>query len=177
MMSTRFSHALTRIILQVFRLNGRLLAAGDRLVADLGLTSARWQVLGAIAVAQTPQPVANIARNMGLTRQAVQRTVNDLAVGGLLEFAPNPHHEKAQLVMLTKKGLMAFDVAMTRQEPWVRTLSAGLRARDLSTAEHLLSVLTDRLETAEGPSIRKAPSTRRSRRQAKAPGRTYGQAR
>src|SRR5205814_345438 len=55
---------VTELILEVFRLNGRLLAAGDRLVADLGLTSARWQVLGAIALASSPMPVAWIARNM-----------------------------------------------------------------------------------------------------------------
>ena len=41
--------AVTQLILDVFRLNGRLLIAGDRLVGELGLTSARWQVLGAIA--------------------------------------------------------------------------------------------------------------------------------
>ena len=56
--------ALTGLVLAVFRLNGQLLAAGDRLVADLGLTSARWQVLGAIALAPSPQPVAWLARNM-----------------------------------------------------------------------------------------------------------------
>ena len=50
--------ALTDLFLAVFRLNGRLLAAGDHLVSDLGLTSARWQVLGAIAHAPSPQPVA-----------------------------------------------------------------------------------------------------------------------
>ena len=33
--------ALTELILETFRLNGCLLAAGDRLTADLGLTSAR----------------------------------------------------------------------------------------------------------------------------------------
>jgi hypothetical protein len=57
--------AMTELILETFRLNGRLLAAGDALVADVGLTSARWQVLGAIALAPVPQPVAHIARNMG----------------------------------------------------------------------------------------------------------------
>ncbi|TIW72492.1 MAG: MarR family transcriptional regulator, partial [Mesorhizobium sp.] len=40
--------ALSDLILDLFRLNSRISAAGDRLVADLGLTSARWQVLGAI---------------------------------------------------------------------------------------------------------------------------------
>ena len=66
---TASGSALSLLILDVFRLNGRLLAAGDRMVEDLGLTSARWQVLGAVALAAAP--VAWIARNMGLTRQGV----------------------------------------------------------------------------------------------------------
>ena len=70
--------ALTDLVLAVFRLNGRLLAAGDHLVSDLGLTSARWQVLGAIALAPSPQPVAWLARSMGLNRQGVQRIVNEM---------------------------------------------------------------------------------------------------
>jgi len=43
--------ALTGLILDLFRLNSRLLIAGDRLVAPLGLTSARWQILGAVIAA------------------------------------------------------------------------------------------------------------------------------
>jgi len=45
---TRAGDALTGLILDLFRLNNLLLTAGDRLVAGLGLTSARWQILGAI---------------------------------------------------------------------------------------------------------------------------------
>jgi len=45
------------------------LSAGDRLVAGLGLTSARWQILDAIASAEHPQPVAWLARDMGANRQ------------------------------------------------------------------------------------------------------------
>ncbi|MEM7211572.1 MAG: MarR family transcriptional regulator, partial [Pseudomonadota bacterium] len=44
---TEAGEAVTALILDVFRLNGRLLLAGDRLVSELGLTSARWQILGA----------------------------------------------------------------------------------------------------------------------------------
>ncbi|MEZ5958748.1 MAG: hypothetical protein R3C27_16235, partial [Hyphomonadaceae bacterium] len=57
--------ALTDLILEVFRVNGRLLAAGDRLAADVGLSSARWQVLGAIRFAREPQTVSWLARSMG----------------------------------------------------------------------------------------------------------------
>ena len=69
---------VTELILETFRLNGQLLEAGDRLTAPLGLSSARWQVLGAIEAEARPLTVAQIGRRMGLSRQAVQRLVNDL---------------------------------------------------------------------------------------------------
>lgn len=84
--------ALTDLVLEVFRLNGRLLSAGDKLVAEAGLTSARWQVLGAIHYASEPQTVSWLARSMGLTRQAVQRIVNDLVGEGLIALKTNPAH-------------------------------------------------------------------------------------
>ena len=37
--------ALNGLILELFKVNSLLLTAGDRLVAHLGLTSARWQIL------------------------------------------------------------------------------------------------------------------------------------
>src|ERR1700754_4233675 len=112
---TPAGQALTDLILSVFRLNGRLLVAGDRLVAGLDLTSARWQVLGAIALAEQPQPVAWLARNMGLNRQGVQRIVNDMRDDGLLEIEPNPHHRRAHLVVLTRQGKAAFEAATKLQ--------------------------------------------------------------
>jgi DNA-binding MarR family transcriptional regulator len=73
--------AFTELILDVFRLNGLLLEAGDRLTHPVGLSSARWQVLG--VVEHQPTPVAHVARIMGLTRQSVQQTADALASDGL----------------------------------------------------------------------------------------------
>ena len=100
--------AVTDLVLDLFRLNNRVLTSGDRLVAQLGLTSARWQILGAIVEAERPEPVAWLARDMGGSRQNVQRIVNDLEKEGLVEFQPNPHHRRAQLVVLTDKGRETF---------------------------------------------------------------------
>src|SRR5262245_64939701 len=100
--------ALTNLMLDLFRLNSLLLTAGDRLVAGLRLTSARWQILGAIVHAERPQPVAWLARDLGANRQNVQRIVNDLQQEGLVAFAPNPHHRRAQLVVLTDKGRQTY---------------------------------------------------------------------
>ena len=140
------SDVVTELILEVFRLNGRLLAAGDVLVADLGLTSARWQVLGAIAISPALEPVARLARRMGLTRQAVQRVVNDLEHLGLVEFRTNPHHQRAQLVGLTAKGRGIYDQAHQRQAPWANHLAEGLDPGELQAAIRTIRQLTARLE-------------------------------
>src|SRR5271154_6634768 len=120
--------ALSDLIVEIFRVNGRLLAAGDRLGADLGLTSARWQVIGAVALAGQPQTVPSIARTMGLTRQAVQRLVNELAADGMLEARPNPGHRRAHLFALTSRGEAAVAGASKRQAPWAEAVAAGLSA-------------------------------------------------
>jgi len=142
--------AVTDLILETFRLNGRLLAAGDALVGDLGLTSARWQVLGAIALAPTPLPIAHLARNMGLTRQGVQRIANELAAANLVYFAPNPHHRRAKLALLTDEGRAAYAAAAERQRPWARSLADGLSTDALQAATSALRSLRRKLEAREG---------------------------
>jgi DNA-binding MarR family transcriptional regulator len=139
-------NAITDLVLETFRLNGRLLASGDALVADLGLTSARWQVLGATALSPVPLSVAQIARNMGLTRQAVQRLANEMEADSLLRFAPNPHHQRAKLVVLTAAGKSAFAAAMKRQAAWASELGTGLDARKIAVAITMLRGIRQRLE-------------------------------
>jgi len=140
--------ALTSLILEVFRLNGCLIAAGDDLVADLGLTSARWQVLGAIALAPAAETVARLARAMGLQRQGVQRIVNELAAEGVLTLEDNPHHRRAKLVRLTRKGEALFEAAGRRQRPWAKRLARGLDARTIDSARGVLETLRNKLEIA-----------------------------
>jgi DNA-binding MarR family transcriptional regulator len=141
-------------MLDLFRLNSLLLTAGDRLVAPLGLTSARWQILGAIVAAQHPQPVAWLARNLGANRQNVQRIVNDLEQEGLACFQANPHHRRAQLVVLTDKGRQAYDAAMRLQAPWINSLSEGLSVRDIETVRRVTSGLRERLVNHADPDTR-----------------------
>lgn len=50
----------TDLIAEIFRANRLLLDAGDHLTEPVGLTSARWQVLG--VVEHGPIPVSHVAR-------------------------------------------------------------------------------------------------------------------
>ncbi|KAB1073411.1 MarR family winged helix-turn-helix transcriptional regulator [Methylobacterium planeticum] len=147
----RLRRALTGLVIEVFRLNGDLLAAGDALVGDLGLTSARWQVLGAVALSPMPLPVAHIARNMGLTRQAVQRSVDEMREDGFVRLEPNPHHRRAMLVTMTERGAGAYRAASERQGRWAEALSAGLPPEGIEAAGDLLREMQRRLGGLDTP--------------------------
>ena len=120
---TRDGEAFTNLVLEVFRLNGLLLAAGDRLAEPAGLTAARWQVLG--VADHGPAPVANVARIMGLTRQTVQTTADALERDGFVEYRNNPHHRRAKLIVLTDKGRAALRQVEARQAEWAGRLGAS----------------------------------------------------
>jgi DNA-binding MarR family transcriptional regulator len=133
------------LIVEVFRLNGLLIATADKLVARFGLTGARWQVLGAIEMSETPETVARLARNMGLTRQSVQRVVNAMVDEGMLSFRDNPHHQRARLVEMTGKGRAAFEAALELQVPWVKALSEGISTQRLLDTREVLMTIGRRL--------------------------------
>ena len=138
---------LTRSILATFRLNGALVQAGDALLRDLGVSSARWQVMGTIDLG--PLPVSQIARDLGLKRQGVQPTVNRLEKQGLVEFRVNPSHRRSQHVALTRKGRSVLDEINMRQQEWVNALAEGLSARTLKQLTSLSERIRQRLETEQ----------------------------
>ena len=143
---TPTGEAATELILSAFRANGLLLDAGDLLGADEGLTSARWQVLGAIALAERPLTVPQIARRMGLTRQSVHATVNRLVRDGFLELGPNADHRRSPLVGLTQKGTAKYEALDARQVVWINRLARGIARSDIETAVRVLDELSRRLE-------------------------------
>ena len=142
--------AATDVVLALFRTHGLVLAAGHRLAEREGLTAARWQVLGAVALAGRPLTVPQIARQMGLTRQAVQATVNQLHRDALVETSDNLDHRRSPLINLTERGCQKYAALDRQQTAWINDLSAGLKIPDLAATARLLHDLSDRLES--GPS-------------------------
>jgi DNA-binding MarR family transcriptional regulator len=148
-LSRAFSHPASRLALEVFRLNGALVAAGDALVAPLGLTSARWQVMGAVAEAEGGLSVAGIARSMGLVRQSVQRIADDLEGAGIVRFAPNPHHRRAKLIQLTERGEALFAQASQRWLELADRMTMALAGEDLTRAAEILNAIRSHLQDTE----------------------------
>jgi DNA-binding MarR family transcriptional regulator len=160
--SSELSHtpngaAITDLIRMIFLVNARLIADGDQLVGDLGFTSARWQVLG--AAGDKLKSVAQLARQMGLARQSVQRLVDWLAERGFVVLIDNPDHQRAKLVQLTEKGIETRSKLKSRQIAWVNALGLALSGDDLETALNVLIGLRQGLDKAR-PTRRGAKTDR-----------------
>jgi DNA-binding MarR family transcriptional regulator len=140
----RRGELFTEIVLEVFRLNRLLLDAGDALTAPVGLTSARWQVLG--IVEHGPAPVAQVARAMGLRRQTVQETANGLEAERFIAFAPNPRHRRAKLLVMTPKGDAAMEVVRRRHASWANELADHHQPAALASVVTALSEIRTTLE-------------------------------
>lgn len=148
---TRAGALFTELVLETFRFNGRLIAAGDTMSAPLGLTSARWQVLGAIALEGQSLTVADIARRMGLKRQSVQRLADALVDEGLLLREDNPAHRRAPLHRLSKAGERAYQTLDEKQAAWAAECARGIPAARLADALAVIHTLRERLEVTSEP--------------------------
>ncbi|MQM25891.1 MarR family winged helix-turn-helix transcriptional regulator [Glycomyces albidus] len=136
----------------VFKLNGQFLHVAEGLARPAGLTAAHWQVLG--AVLRMPLPVAGIAREMGITRQAVQRIADILAANGMVEYLPNPAHRRAKLVAPTEQGREAVRRIGPAHAAFADRLCEALGdewAADVHRLLRELSMTLDALASEEDP--------------------------
>ena len=122
------------LVLSLFRLNGLLIAEGDRMTHKLGLTSARWRVIGSVALSSGGLTVPGIARVLGQSRQAVQRITDAMVEDGLLEYATNPKHKKSMLVHLTDEGKRCYNLLREQQDPWALHSTEDISLDDLETS-------------------------------------------
>ena len=137
--------AMVELIGESFRLNSRLQTTADRMARDVGLTGTRWQMLNAVAQATRPATISDIARWMGLARQSVQQVANALAKGDLIAYQSNPKHQRAPLVVVTKKAAKLLEQLDEQRFAWARTVAATLPATDIKVASDILRAVREQL--------------------------------
>lgn len=148
------------LVITVFEASGLLVETGNGLVRPAGLTTAWWQVLGALGYSPVPLPVAHIARGMGLTRQAVQRIIDLLVKRGFVGLEPNPHHQRAKLVVLTPAGRAALDAAEAAEAPLNRSIFDRIGADRIAAAIAVLGEMNNLLAQAlDAPAVDTVPAT------------------
>lgn len=146
------AQALTELILAIFRVNGTLAAWGDEFAAEDGLSTARWQMLGAVALSDRPLTAPQLGAQMGVTRQGAQKQLNALVQDGMMEIRANPMHKRSPHYVLTGLGRATYKSIDQRWNAHVLKAAAAFGDVDLEAAKDLLDrlaamFLADRLTT------------------------------
>jgi DNA-binding MarR family transcriptional regulator len=141
-MQTQVSRLISETVVAIFQANGKMLEWGDAFTAPFGLTSARWQILGAIALAGQKQTAPQIAEQMGVSRQGAQKQLNLLADDGLVEKLANPFHQRSPQYRLTKKGSSLFHRVNQAWQTFATKTGKAFSAQDLETTLRSLNLIS-----------------------------------
>ena len=136
------STQIGEICVQVFQLNGLLNHWGDGFVADNGLTSARWQMLGALYLAAEPQTCPQVSEKMGMTRQGALKQLNRLVADGLIATQDNTAHKRSPLYVLTDKGTKAYQTVAKRWDEVATQIAETFEPQDLEVALKVLEQMS-----------------------------------
>ena len=107
----------------------------EALARRMGQTMTRWQLLSEASVGTRTVP--QLARRLGLARQSVQRTADQLTAEGLARYSPNPDHVRSPHLVLTRRG-----------EAVLAVLSEGLRREQVERGAGLTEVSLKQATTA-----------------------------
>ncbi len=101
---------LARLLLDRFRWFDEALRAGQAERLGLDITSAQSMLFADVSLAGSRQ--ADLARRLGVSRQAVNELVRGLETQGLVELIPDPTDARAKLVRPTAAGRKSIQVAL-----------------------------------------------------------------
>ncbi|GHH17568.1 MarR family winged helix-turn-helix transcriptional regulator [Streptomyces lanatus] len=85
-----------------------------------------------------PMTVPQMARVMALTRQFVQRMVNDAAARDWVEAIPNPAHQRSSLIRITGDGEAVITAILAREHALNRQVGGELTEAELRACVRVL---------------------------------------
>ncbi len=124
--------------------------AVEQSLADRELTMAMRAVVEQLHE-RGPQPVPGIARSLWLSRQAVQRLVDQARAAGYVEQRPNPAHRRSPLIALTDHGRQTFDQLHAEELERLEGLAAEVDPDDIEACLRVLAHLTRSLRSSADP--------------------------
>lgn len=138
--------ALASFIADVLELAGLFRRVADEIARQEGQTQSRWYAMSVFSDA--PLTVAQAARRLGTSRQAVQRTANELVASGLATTRPNPDHRASPFVVLTPEGHQTLHRISKAAAHARRAWFSDRDADELAAAHSQLRRLLDTLRKA-----------------------------
>jgi|SRR5688572_3030620 len=141
------------LVARVFQAAGEMRRNGDVIAAQVGQTQARWQLMSVVSEGRWTVPDA--ARDLGVTRQGVQRIADELVADGLAQYVLNPRHRRSPLVQLTARGrdTLAKITAVARRtnQRMTRMFTAGQLDQTREFLSRVIAALQERSPDDQTP--------------------------
>ncbi|GGO77556.1 MarR family winged helix-turn-helix transcriptional regulator [Nonomuraea cavernae] len=146
------SEELTDRLMEVFDLVGPLYRRAQRKVEQdapiEGLSVGVRAVLNMLRE-HGPMTVPQMGRAQALSRQFVQRMINDAAARHLVESVPNPAHQRSSLIRLTEEGRAAITAVMARERAVLSQIGGDLTEAEVATCIRVLSRLLQLVDNVD----------------------------
>ena len=123
-----------RLAQTILRFSALLQRERDALVRDLGLTTARWQLLEELSEKGGETATSALASALHLTRQGVSRLLREVAEDGLVDVSRSTVDRRVHLAVITEHGRAMLEMARGREKLWCMD-EAGLRQADAALRE------------------------------------------
>lgn len=141
--------ALADQLAQVYLIVGPLYRKVSRIVESdqdrMGMSVGVRAVLDQLR-REGQRTVPQLARAQDLSRQFVQRMVNDARRAGFVEFAENPAHQRSRLIRLTGPGQRAIDAVLAREHHLMGQVGGGLTGDEVDATVRVLTRMLAALE-------------------------------
>lgn len=125
---------------------------------EMGMSVGVRAVLDELEVA-SPATVPDLARRLDLSRQFVQRSVNDARDVAWVELVDNPAHRRSSLVEITWAGLAAIQRVHEREQALMGLVGGDLTAEDIDTTLRVLREMLAAIERLDEPDQAGTPPT------------------
>ncbi len=128
-----------RYIQQIRLAFQRLRRAGELLHADLDISLSLRAILEWLQE-NGSQTVPKIAEAKSVSRQHVQKSVDELVARGLATITPNPSHKRSVLIGITGEGRRVFKEMQKREAAVMSAIAAKSDGEALAQAlDHLIA--------------------------------------
>ncbi|MFE3442658.1 MarR family winged helix-turn-helix transcriptional regulator [Nocardia sp. NPDC059180] len=136
------AHRLMEVFSEVGILHRRVYRKIEQDALPSGLSVGVRAIL-ALLVEHGPMTVPQLGRAQALSRQFVQRMVNDAIGSELVETHHNPEHKRSALVVSTEKGRAAMAMTTAREHALLRAVGGNLTDADIDTCLRVLRRLRE----------------------------------
>jgi DNA-binding MarR family transcriptional regulator len=144
---TPASNAFTDLIRAILRTNATVQKSGTRLMRGTGITNARWQMLSELFALEQRVTVSELARHLGVSRQAIQRLADDMVSDGMVEFIKNPGDARAMHLLPTEAGRARYDEAQECEWQWTNAIAADFDAEQIVRTVALLEAIMQKMQS------------------------------